>query len=187
MKKIICFLMTVLIIFTLCACSDELDEKQVGKDMEQVLTELFSAVQKQDKNSFISFFDDDVSAQLDFENGCQYVFDTYQGELVGVDFLSAGHTGKLFVQGEQICYAYMSFRIITSENEYEVCVEFYTQYESKYPNDPYKIRQFSIFPKLDDGSFIPKESDGNFSEDWIAFGQRHGIYYPGWRDEEITS
>ena len=61
-------------------------------------------------------------------------------------------------------------------------LEILRKYESKYPNDPYKIRQFSIFPKLDDGSFIPKESDGNFSEDWIAFGGRHGIYYPGWRD-----
>ena len=33
-KKSICFIMTALIILTLCACSDELDEKQVGKDME---------------------------------------------------------------------------------------------------------------------------------------------------------
>ena len=116
-KRIFCVLMTIFLISTFTACSDKPDEEQAGKDMEQVLTELFSTVQEQDKNAFISFFDDDVSAQLDFENGCQYVFDTYQGELVGVDFRSAGHTGKLFVSGEQICYAYMSFRIITSENE----------------------------------------------------------------------
>lgn len=55
MKKIICFLMTVLIIVTLCACSDEPDEKQVGKDMEQILTQLFMSVQEGNQETFKTF------------------------------------------------------------------------------------------------------------------------------------
>ena len=81
MKKIICFLMTVLIIFTLCACSDEPDEKQVGKDMEQILTQLFTSVQEGNQETFKTFFADHVVSMYDFKKGCDYVFDKYQGDL----------------------------------------------------------------------------------------------------------
>ena len=171
MKKIICFLMTVLIIFTLCACSDEPDEKQVGKDMEQILTQLFTSVQEGNQETFKTFFADHVVSMYDFKKGCDYVFDKYQGDLESVTFYSGGSTGKHIVPGEHICYASMTFDLKTSECEYRVCVEFYTKYESKYPDDPYKIRKMSLLAKLDDGSF---EDDG------LGFSQRYGIYYPGW-------
>ena len=183
LKKIISGIVAVLTSFSLFSCSfNQLDEDEIGKTMEEILTQLFMSVQEGDKNAFRTFFADHVIELPTFENGCNYIFDIYQGDLMSVSFQSAGHTGKQIVPGEHICYAYMSFIITTSKNEYEVCVEFYTKYESKYPNDPYKIKQISLFPKLSDGSFIPRESDGNFSKDWIDFAQ-DGIYYPGWMGE----
>lgn len=152
--------------------------------MEEILTQLFVAVQEGDEDTFKTFFANHVVVLPDFEDGCNYIFDIYQGDLVSVKFYSAGHTGKHIVPGEQICYAYMTFIIITSKNEYQACVEFYTKYESKYSDDSYKIKQFSLFPKQSDGGFIPRENDGNFSKDWIAF-EKDGIYYPGWMEENV--
>ena len=184
LKRILCFLLTILIVAPLCACSDEPNEEQIASDMEGILTELFGAVQAQDKEAFKAFFADHVIELDNFEDGCGYVFNTYQGDLIDISFYSAGHEGTEFTQEERICYAYMSFIVTTSKTEYMVCVEFYTKCDSKYSDDSYKIRQLSVFPKQDDGSFIPIENDGNFSKDWISFGQRHGIYYPGWQVPE---
>lgn len=183
LNKIISGIVAVLTSFSLFSCSfNHIDKEEMGKTMEKILTQLFMSVQDGDKNEFRTFFADHVIELPTFEDGCNYIFDIYQGDLESVSFHSAGHTGKHIVSGEQICYAYMTFIITTSQNEYQVCVEFYTKYESKYPNAPYKIKQISLFPKLSDGSFIPKESDGNFSKDWISFAQ-DGIYFPGWMDE----
>lgn len=183
LKKIISGVVALLASFSLFSCSfNQLDKEETGKTMEEILTQLFMSVQEGAKDTFRTFFANHVVELPTFEDGCNYIFDTYQGDLISVNFHSAGHTGKHIVPGEQICYAYMTFIIITSKNEYQACVEFYTKYESKYPNDPYKIKQFSFFPKLSDGGFIPRESDGNLSKDWIAFAQ-DGIYYPGWMGE----
>jgi hypothetical protein len=162
--------MTALIIFTLCACSDEPDEEQAGKDMEQVLTELFSTVQEQDKNAFISFFDDDVSAQPDFENGMDYVFSSYKGDIQSVTCKFPLGVRTDFEPGERIYRAFGTFNVVTSENEYVVYLEFFTRYESKYPNEPYKIKIFKILEKqaFDNG------------ENFHDCSLRNGIYYPGW-------
>ncbi len=143
--------------------------------MEQILTQLFSSVQEGDRETFKTFFADDAVSKYDFEKGCDYIFDKYQGELESVTFLSVGHTGKEFVPGEQILYALMTFGLKTSEREYEVVIEFYTQYESKYPNDPYKIRKMYLLNKSEDGSFEKVDS---------GISLRYGIYYPGWLSVE---
>ena len=179
---ILATMLAILLNFVGCS-SYKFNEEKVGADMEEKLTQLFISVQNGDKETFKTFFAEHVISLSHFEAGCNYVFDTFHGDLIDVTFHSAGHTGKEIVPGEQICYAYMTFRVTTSKEEYEVCVEFYTQYESKYPNNSYKIRQFSLFPKQKDGNFIPKEIDGNFSRDWIAFG--YGIYYPGWQNDDV--
>ncbi|MDD7179917.1 MAG: hypothetical protein PUH20_04435 [Eubacterium sp.] len=183
LKRIIGGILAIITSFSLFGCSsNQIDEGKMATDMEEILTQLFMSVQCGDKNTFRNFFADHVVELPTFTGGCNYIFDIFQGDLMSVNFYSAGHTEKQIVPGEQICFAYMTFIVTTSQKEYQACVEFYTKYESKYPNDPYKIKQISLFPKLSDGSFIPKESDGNFSKDWIAFCQ-DGIYYPGWRGE----
>ena len=184
LKKILIVTVALIASLNLGSCNlYQFDEEKVGKEMESVLTQLFNSVQDGDKEKFKTFFADHVIELPNFEYGCKHIFDLYKGDLISVKFNAAGHTGKHIVPGEQIRYAYMTFLVITSQGEYRVCVEFYTKYESKYPDGLYKIIQLSFFPKQSDGNFIPRESDGNFDSDWIAFGSRHGIYYPGWNNE----
>lgn len=174
LKKIISGVVAVLISFSLFSCySDQMDEEKIATDMEGVLTRLFNAVQLQDKETFKTFFADDVIELPDFGTGCDDVFNRYRGELVSVKFRGFGYTGDSIVPGEQICYAQMTFNVITSEAEYKAVVEFYTQYESKYPNDPYKIKTFAVL----DG-----QNDDDFDHGY-GFSQRQGIFYPGWLDE----
>lgn len=176
LKKFLSAVVALITLFSFSGCNtNQFDEEQIGKDMEGVLTQLFQAVQNRDQEKFQTFFADHVIELDDFEYGSNYVFDLYQGEFAEVNFRSAGHTGDHLVPGEQICYAYMTFIVSTSEAEYLACIEFYTKYESKYPDDPYKIRKFSLLEKQDDGSFEKGE----------GFSQRYGIYYPGWLGEEV--
>ena len=172
LRKLLCALMATLMTLSFFGCSfDQFDEEKTGKEMEQILTQLFLSVQEGDRETFKTFFADDAVLKYDFEKGCDYVFDKYQGDLESVTFLSGGHTGKKFVPGEQIHYAFMTFGLKTSEREYEVVIEFYTQYESKYPNDPYKIRKMYLLNKSEDGSFEKVDS---------GISLRYGIYYPEW-------
>ena len=175
-KKILGAIVALITLFSFFGCQfNGLDEEKIGADMEKTLYRLFNAVQNENREEFKAFFADHVVSLSDFEEGCNYVFDRYEGDLVSVKLRSSGHTGKHIVSGEHIYYSYMTFIVVTSENEYMVCVEFYTKYESKYSDDPYKIRKFSLLAKQDDGSF---EDDGD------GFSQRYGIYYPGWVSDQ---
>ena len=174
-KKFLSGIVALITSFNLVGCNSKLTDEEIGKAMEEILTQLFISVQEVDKETFKTFFADHVVAMSDFENGCSYVFDRYQGNLISVKFRSAGSSGTHFVPGEKISYAYMTFFVNTSEKEYMVCIEFYTHYQSKYPDGSYKIRKFSLLTKQDDGEF----------EDHNGFNLRYGIYYPGWIDEEI--
>ena len=174
LKKFLSAVVALITLFSFSGCNtNQFDEEQIGKDMEEVLTQLFQAVQNRDQEKFQTFFADHVIELDDFEYGSNYVFDLYQGELESIKYLNTGSTGKHIVPGEQIRYAHMNFSIVTSEGDYLVCVEFYYQYESKYPNDPYKIRKFRLSKEqqLDDNNY--------------GFSQRYGIYYPGWLGEEV--
>ena len=170
LKKVLCFLMTILIVSTFCACSDEPNEEKAGKDMEVVLSELFRTVQAQDQESFKTFFDGDILAQPDFEDGMNYVFSSYTGNVQNITCKFPMSIETWFEPGERIYLACTNFNIITNENEYIVYVEFFTQYESKYPNSPYKIRRFKLLQK--------QEWDNG--ENFTDCTQRLGIYYPGW-------
>lgn len=169
-KKILCVLITILIVSTFTACSDEPDEKQIGKDMEKVLSELFTSVQAQNEETFKSFFDDDVLGQPDFEDGMNYVFSSYNGDVQSVTCKFPLGIGTDFEPGERIYRAFSTFDIITNENEYVVYVEFFTRYESKYPNAPYKIIIFKLLEKQ------ALENGENFHD----CSQRRGVYYPDW-------
>ena len=178
LRNFFCVLIAMLLIISFCSCSyDHFDEEKTGKEMEQILAQLFTSVQEGDRETFKTFFADHVISMYDFEKGCEYIFDKYQGNLESVTFLSGGHTGKHIVPGEQICYAYMTFGLKTTICEYKVCIEFYTKYESKYPDDPYKIRKMGLLEKLE---------DGNFEDAGLGLSQRYGIYYPGWLGVENT-
>ena len=171
-KKFLSGAMALIASLNIIGCSDKLTDEEIGKAMETVLTQLFTAVQNNDKEGFKSFFADHVMELTDFDQGCDYVFEKYNGNLTNVKFRSGGHTGRDFVPGETIDYAYMTFFVNTNEKEYMACVEFYTKYESKYPVNSYKIRKFSL---------IEKQNNGDF-EDFDGFNLRYGIYYPGWTD-----
>ena len=169
-KRILCVLMTILIILTFPACSDEPNEEKAGKDMEVVLSELFLAVQVQDQESFKTFFDGDILTQPDFENGMNYVFSSYTGNVQNITCKFPMSIETWFEPGERIYLACTNFNIITNDNEYIVYVQFFTQYESRYPNSPYKIRRFKLLQK--------QEWDNG--ENFTDCTQRLGIYYPGW-------
>lgn len=176
LKKILIVTVALIASLNLCSCNlYQFDEEKVGKDMESVLTQLFNSVQDGDKEKFKTFFADHIVALPDFENGCNYVFDIYQGRVISVKCDYPMGTGKHIVPGEQICYAFQTFDIITNGNSYTVYVEFYTNYQSKYPNDPYKIRIFKLLNKqqLEDG------------ETFHDCSLRYGIYYPGWPVPEV--
>lgn len=162
--------------FSLFSCnSNRFDEEKIGKDMEVVLTQLFDAVHEGDEKTFKNFFADHVVELPDFEDGCKYVFDVYKGELLGVKCHYPIGTGDHIVPGEQICYAFTIFDIITRENNYTVYVEFYTRYKSKYPDFSYKIRKFKLLNKQQ------LDADETFND----CTQRNGIYYPGWINEKV--
>jgi hypothetical protein len=135
-----------------------------------VLSELLRDVQAQDKESFKTFFDEDILTQPDFENGMNYVFSSYTGNVQNITCKFPMSIETWFEPGERIYLACTNFNIITNENEYIVYVEFFTQYESKYPNSPYKIRKFKLLQK--------QEWDNG--ENFTDCTQRLGIYYPGW-------
>ena len=124
----------------------------------------------QDKESFKTFFDGDILTQPDFEIGMDHVFSSYAGNVQSVTCKFPMSIETWFEPGERIYLACTNFNIITSENEYIVYVEFFTQYESKYPNSPYKIRRFKLLQK--------QEWDNG--ENFTDCTQRLGIYYPGW-------
>ena len=176
LKKVLSTAVALIMLFSLSSCSlNQYDEEKVGKDMEEILTQLLETVQEGNKELFKTFFAYHVVELPDFEEGLNYVFEKYQGYLLDVKLRSAGHTGDEIRPGEHRYYAYMTFIATTSEKEYMICVEFYTKYESENPEEPYKIRKFSL---------LAKQEDGNFEDDGMGFNLRYGIYYPGWIDED---
>lgn len=162
--------MALITSFSLFGCTSQFDEEKIGKDMEGILTQLFTSVQEGDKKAFKTFFADHVVELPDFEKGCDYVFEQFQGSVLSIKCDYPMGTGKHIVPGEQIHYAFTTFDVNTSENYYMVYVEFYTKYQSQYPDDPYKIKKFKLLNKhqWDNGITF---NDCN---------QRYGIYYPGW-------
>ena len=118
-KKILGAIVALIILFSFFGCQfNGLDEEEIGADMEKTLYRLFNAVQNENREEFKAFFADHVVSLSDFEEGCNYVFDRYEGDLVSVKLRSSGHTGKHIVSGEHIYYSYMTFIVVTSENEY---------------------------------------------------------------------
>ena len=174
LKRILCFLLTILIVAPLCACSDELNEEQIASDMEGILTELFGAVQAQDKEAFKAFFASEALNVSDFDDGWDYLLAQYKGDLLSIDCKLPMGIGTNFVPGERIHSAFTTFNIVTSENEYVAYIDFYTQYSSKYPEGSYKIRIFKLLTKqmLEDG------------ENFHDCSLRYGIYFPGWQVSE---
>ena len=145
MKRILCGILVLLLVVSCAGCGIvRIDEKKVEEDMEDVFRNLLISVQEGDKERFKSFFAEDATKQYDYATGRDYVFETYRGELISVTMIGIGSTGKTFVPGETIHYAHVVAFVVTSEMEYKVVAEVYTYYKSKYPNDPYKIRKFSL-------------------------------------------
>ena len=139
--------------------------------MEDDFCNSLISVQEGDKERFKNFFAEDATKQYDYATGRDYVFEKYQGELISVTMNGIGSTGTTFVPGETIHYAYLNAYVVTSEKEYMVCAEFYTHYESKYPDDLYKIRKFAL---------LAKQDDGDYEDDGLGTNLRYGIFYPGW-------
>ena len=171
--KIVALCLVFITALTFWGCSfNQVDDEVIGKEMEPILADLLTAVKDGDQEKFATFFEDTVASLSDFEDGFNYSHELYQGDLVSVTYFATGRTGKHIVPGEHICYSQMVFNVATSEKEYKISVEFYTQYESKYPDDPYKIRKFALLDRQDENN-----------ESRYGFSQRHGVYYPGWLDE----
>lgn len=170
LKRIICGAVALITSFSLFACSsNQPDEKKIAMDMETILTPLFDSVKNGEKEIFKTYFADDTLSLSDFEEGCDYVFSQYRGDLLEIDCHLPMGMITHFVPGERIHRAYTTFDIITSENEYVVYIDFYTQY-SKYPEGSYKIKGFKLLTKqmIDDG------------EGFTDCSLRNGIYYPDW-------
>ena len=170
-EKILCGILVLLLVVSCAGCGIvRIDEKKVEEDMEDVFRNLLISVQEGDKERFKNFFAEDATKQYDYATGRDYVFEKYQGELISVTMNGIGSTGTTFVPGETIHYAHVVAFVVTSEMEYKVVAEVYTHYESKYPNDPYKIRKFSLLKKLENGKY----------ESGVGTNLRYGIFYPGW-------
>jgi len=176
LKKIISGVVAMVTLFSLFGCSsNQLNEQKIAMDMEIILTQLFDSVKNGEKEIFKTFFADFVLNDSDFEEGCDYVFALYQGDLLEIDCNLPLVTGTLFVPGERIHSAETSFHIITSVNEYVLFIGFYTQY-SKYPEGSYKIKTFKLITK--------QMYDGG--EDFTDCSLRNGIYYPNWPLPELN-
>ena len=176
LKTIISSIVALVTSFSLFGCSsNQFDEEKTGKTMEEILTQLFISVQEGDKETFKTFFANQIIELPDFEEGCNYVFEKFQGHVLSVKCNYPMGTGKHIVPGEQICYALTTFDISTNENSYVVYVQFYTKYQSQYPDDQYRISKFKLLNKqqLEAG------------ETYNDCTQRYGIYYLGWLDEEV--
>lgn len=171
-RKILSGVMALIVSLNIMGCSSKTSEQKFGTDMESVLTQLFNAVQINDREKAKTFFADDIVELYDFDEGMNYIFSQYSGDLLDVNWDFTIGTGKCFVPGENICYAFATYDIISSENEYMVYVEFYTEYKSKYPDGSYRIRKLKLLDKqsLNNGE--------NFNDCTL----RYGIYYPGWTD-----
>lgn len=177
LKRIISGAVAVIASFSLFGCSsNQLDEKKIAADMEIILTQLFDSVKNGEKEVFKSFFAEEAVTLSDFEEGCNFVFNQYHGDLLRIDCNFPMGMGTRFVPGERIHSAFTTFNIVTSENEYVAYIDFYTQYSSKYPEGSYKIRIFKLLTKqmLDDG------------ENFHDCSLRYGIYYPGWPVPEVN-
>ena len=172
-KKFLCAVIVFAISINLFGCGliyiEDKDE-EIGNKMEGKLEQLFLAVQNGDRETFKNFFDEDVALQADFQYGIDYVFELYQGDLKEVKWTHQLGTGEHIGPEKHYEYAFGSFDIVTSENEYLLYMEFYTQYKSKYPKGTYIIRKFKLLEK------DSLERGENFHD----CSQRYGIYYPGW-------
>lgn len=180
LKKILSCTLALITSITFFSCGNmkdsQIKQNDVGKHMEEVLAKLLDSINNDEKETFKDFFSEDVLTLHDFENGYNFVFGMYQGDLLSISCNFPLGTGQHIVPNEHICYAFTTFDIVTSENEYVAFVEFYTQYLSKYPENSYKIRKFKILDKqsLDNGA--------NFND----CTQRYGIYYPEWVGEQTN-
>ncbi len=171
LKKIICVAVALLTLLSLFSCSsNQIDEEKTAADMEIILTQIFDSVKNGDKETFKTYFADEALNISDFEDGWDFLLSHYKGNLLSIDCKFPMGMGTRFVPGERIHHAFTTFDIITSENEYVVYIDFYTQYSSKYPEGSYRIRRFKLLTKqmLDEGE--------NFNDCTL----RYGIYYPGW-------
>jgi hypothetical protein len=139
--------------------------------MEEILTEMFSAIKNDNKERFKTFFADHVVGISDFENGFDYVCELYEGNLVDINARLPFGIGDKLAPDLHLEYAFTAFDIITSNNEYIAYVEFYT----KAPNNQYKIRKFKL---------LEKQAFDSGEESFSDCGMRYGIYYPGWIDED---
>ena len=176
LKKIISGIVAIVTLFSLFSCSsNQIDEEKTATDMKEILTQLFDLIKNGDKEVFKTYFADEALNVSDFEDGWDFLFDQYKGDLLSIDCKFPMGAGTKFVPGERIHYAFTTFNIITNENEYVAYIDFYTQYSSKYPKGSYRIRLFKLLTKqmLDDG------------ENFHDCSLRYGIYYPGWPVPEV--
>ena len=150
---------------------DQIDQEEASAHMKIILTDLFNSVKKDERQLFNDFFADHVLSMDDFENGKNYVFNSYKGDLKNIECNLPMGTGESIGPNVHIFYAFTSFKIITTDNEYTVYVQFYT----KNPETEYKIMKFKLLDKqaMDNG------------DDFSDMGLRYGIYYPGWVDKEM--
>ncbi len=172
LRKFFIGAIVLITLFNLLGCSyDQFDEEKIGENMEGVLSRLFEIVQIRDQERFKSFFADHVVELSDFEEGCNYVFEQYQGGELSVKCDYPMGKGKHIVPGEEISYAFTTFDVSTDENNYTLYVQFYTNSDNQY-----KIRKFKLLSKqqLDSGE--------NFND----CTQRYGVYYPGWLGDETN-
>ncbi len=147
------------------------EEKQILERIKAILVDLLDSAQSQDEITFETFFADHVVAMSDFEDGKNYVFDTYDGNLIRIEGPSnISSTGEEIGSGYHNTNVFTWFNVITDQSEYKVLLEIYI---NAPPNNSYKIRKFKIYNK--------QEADQHNQAD---MNLRYGVYYPGWIEEQ---
>lgn len=176
LKRIFVTILVFTVSIGLCGCLnkivyifDPIDEEDAAAQIEKLFVDLLDAVNENQTEVFDTYFANHVLTLHDFEKGRNYLFETYKGELIDIEH-SVGSSGESIEPGEHYWYQSVYFDIITSENEYMACVEFYTKYKSENPEEPYKIRKIKLVEKQN------FENSGKYTD----CGLRYGIYYPGW-------
>lgn len=175
MKKIFkSFLLAEVILLIFCVCGWNFKNKiQTEKDnVKDIAVEIIECIENNKRNDLKVLFSFEAAETKDFDDGMDYIYDTYTGSCEKVDDCGT-HIRDSFYSGKQAKVAFSYFDIITTDSEYVLYFEYFLKDEIN--NNQNKIEKMKLVQKSD----IIDEYNYNYGEKY----ERLGIYNPDWDDE----
>jgi len=146
------------------------DDDAMREEAKGVARDVLKTLENKDRKAFRALFHEQICVLSDYDEGEAYTFEVFSGTVASISQESFHTGGHIASKGESYTTATSGYNVVTDDNEYLLCVEYYT----KHDNDKYigKIIKMKIL----NSKYAPES--GYFAD----MSLRYGIYYPGWLD-----